>query len=163
MIINILNKHNLADTLDFERPVISVDRTTPLGNPAQFRGGQLAAQRDEQCKFYLDYFVYEFTYGQYEVGGRESQEIILGIPRYPFWKALCNLYFAALHDDIDIACWCAPKRCHAETIYAAINNTIKSNYGIYNVPISIALQGHAPSNYNYQSKMYLPPVSHAAL
>lgn len=157
MIINILNKHNLTNTLDFERPVISVDRTTPLGSPFT-KGG-----RDQMCDDYLDYFVYEFTYGQYEVGARQDEEVILGIPRYPFWKALCNLYFAALHDDIDIACWCAPKRCHAETIFWAINNSIRSNYGIYNVPISIALQNHVPANYNYQSKMYLPPVSHAAL
>lgn len=73
---------------------VIVDRRTPWGNPFPM---QTEAERDSVCD-------------QFEVYAVERVE------REPRW--LDSLVGA------NLACWCAPKRCHAETLMKLANGGV---------------------------------------
>lgn len=79
-----------------------VDRSTVLGNP--FGIGR-DGTRDEVIAKYR-----EWLWGQIEERGE-------------VWEALLRLLSRARRagdNGLGLACWCAPKRCHAEIIRAAL-------------------------------------------
>jgi len=78
---------------------MKVDRTTPLGNPFRMHSEE---DRDEVCDRYDNYFPILLS------KKRASNYFSLLISRY------------RKHGKLRLFCWCAPKRCHAETIKAAI-------------------------------------------
>ncbi len=84
-----------------ERPInaydIKVDRSSPLGNPFYMR---LESQRDKVCDDYRDYIYKEIRAG--------NKRIIQELER------LCQIY--KTYGQLRLFCWCAPKRCHSETI-----------------------------------------------
>lgn len=86
--------------LRFEKPKeawqVRVDRSSILGNPFYMA---IEAQRDEVCDKYEVYFEEQFRLNE------------------QFKEELRRLY--KLHKQygvLELYCWCAPKRCHAETI-----------------------------------------------
>lgn len=69
-------------------------RPTALGNP--FNEGT----RDENCDAYEEWFLEQ-------VKSKENAQ---------FMAQLREIYVNAKHGDIALICYCAPKRCHTETI-----------------------------------------------
>ena len=87
---------NLRD----ERPVYPwdfvVDRRTPLGNPQPITPNY---SRDRVCD------IYEANFRQLLADNVKAS------------MAICELLTALLRfDELRLFCWCAPQRCHAETI-----------------------------------------------
>lgn len=80
--------------------LIKVDRSTPVGNPFYMRNESM---RDEVCYKYEPYF-----YKKVKDAGE-------------FRDYVAYIYRTALKHDVALGCWCAPKRCHADTIAAFIN------------------------------------------
>lgn len=76
-----------------------VDRKSALGNPYYMKN---EAQRDEVCDRY------QLMFRSILSDNSEAR------------KQYNKLLEEARVRDISLACWCAPKRCHAETIKAAI-------------------------------------------
>lgn len=80
---------------------VRVDRSSILGNPYRM---ELEKERDNVCNLYESYF--------YENLGRFSAEL----------DRLISL--ALKYGRLRLFCWCAPKRCHAETIKKFIENKL---------------------------------------
>lgn len=78
-------------------PIIRVDRTSAIGNPFKMNSEN---ERDKVCDEYEAYFNKKVT---------EKTDIT-------FMNELRTIYKLAKEGDVYLACWCAPKRCHAETI-----------------------------------------------
>ena len=76
---------------------VKVDRTSPLGNPYTLTR---ESARDLVCDKYDVYFQ-----------KRKNSTILSG-----FASELARLRALSKTNDITLLCWCAPKRCHAETI-----------------------------------------------
>ena len=91
-----------------QRPVepwqVKVDRTSILGNPFYMSG---ESQRAAVCDKYAEYFEKKF---------REDEA---------FKNELRRLYRILKHyGKLELFCWCAPRRCHAETIKAFLEKYI---------------------------------------
>lgn len=84
--------------LRFEKADFRCDRSSPLGNP--FPMGH-EANRDKVCDQYEKYFYKSLNPDISPRGFLEHLDMILT---------------AANHGPISIGCWCAPKRCHCDTI-----------------------------------------------
>ena len=91
-----LKKYKLKDN----EVLIKVGRSTPVGNPFHMRDESM---RDEVCDKYKVYF-----YKRVKEAGA-------------FRDYVAHIYRTALKQDVALGCWCAPKRCHAETIASFIN------------------------------------------
>ncbi len=91
-IINLRNYRPVAGEV-----LIKVDRSSPVGNPFPMRS---ESQRDEVCDKYEAYFKDKIT-------AKKDQR---------FMGYLRMIYQSALHNNVALGCWCAPKRCHAEAI-----------------------------------------------
>jgi len=91
---------------------IRVDRTSgsPLGNPFHM---QSESQRDEVCNRYADWFHGEIRKGNEKVLD-ELQRIL-------------NLVKQG--KDVELLCWCAPRKCHAETVRAWLTNNLCARKG----------------------------------
>lgn len=76
-----------------------VDRTTPVGNPFFMKD---ESQRDEVCDKYKEWFYSVLFYNN------------LNYEFINYLKKLLKHY--KQFGEITLICWCAPKRCHAETI-----------------------------------------------
>ena len=73
---------------------VRVDRASVLGNPFYLEN---ESQRDEVCNKYEEWF-------------RTNKD-----PAFQMMlDKLCKLY--AEYGQLNLFCWCAPKRCHSETI-----------------------------------------------
>jgi hypothetical protein len=81
-------------------------RGSVLGNPFEM-GNE--SERDKVCEQYKKYF-----HQKVEI---EKDETIL--------KELRIIYKKALHGDVNLGCYCAPKRCHCETIKEFIEKKLK--------------------------------------
>jgi uncharacterized protein YeaO (DUF488 family) len=82
---------------------IRVDRASPLGNPFYMTS---ETYRNQVCDKYEDWFKIKVAY--------EEPFIINEL------KSLKEIY--KLYDRLNLFCWCAPKRCHAETIKKWLEN-----------------------------------------
>lgn len=85
-----------------ERLMIRVDRKSVLGNPYKM-SDRSNAQREYVCDLYEEYIkkALDFTNDKYDIEMDEE---------------LDNIAKLALTHSIDLGCFCAPKRCHGETI-----------------------------------------------
>lgn len=97
--IEIINMRS-GEQLKLGVPVIPVDRGTALGNPFYMAD---ETQRDKVCDQYQEYF-------DKKVKEKTDER---------FMRELRAIYKIAKEEGgVYLACWCAPKRCHAETIKA---------------------------------------------
>ena len=90
--ITILNLRECKPTEPFH---VRVDRGSGLGNPFYMRN---ESERDEVCNKYEEWFNEHCN--DPEIKGKLDD--------------LASIY--KQHGQIILFCWCAPKRCHAETI-----------------------------------------------
>ena len=93
--------------LRYERPQaewqVRVDRTSLLGNPFHMSD---ESQRNKVCDKYEAYFNW-----------------IMQMKSSAFYKEVERLLIIMKkHGKLELFCWCAPKRCHAETIKKYIEN-----------------------------------------
>lgn len=75
--------------------LVKVGRPSPLGNPFYMAREE---QREEVCEKYEQWF----------------QEQVYGSPAVR--AELHRILLLARKNDVALGCFCAPKRCHAETI-----------------------------------------------
>lgn len=90
----------VPDTAKFEAKgykVIRIDRQTPVGNPFYMSS---ETERNKVCEQYQAYF-----------DRKVSEKIDIDFMHY-----LRGIYLYAQRQPVALACWCAPKRCHGETI-----------------------------------------------
>lgn len=84
----------------------AVDRSTPLGNPFPMKGKSDEA-RNEACDKYHAWFHEKMEWLVYHDPNRLD----------PISKMIDEMISACRGEGIiRLFCWCAPKRCHAETI-----------------------------------------------
>lgn len=81
---------------------ICVDRRSPLGNPFYMEN---ESKRNKVCDLYEDWFIKNNSHAV-------LQELTMLLHTYNNYKQL------------RLFCWCAPKRCHAETIKQWLENNI---------------------------------------
>ena len=110
MSITICNMHNGYMDKPYD---VRVDRTSILGNPFPITN---LKHRDVVCDQYADWFVDQLTV---------NLAFMVEIQR------LLDLY--RQHGQLRLFCWCAPRRCHAQTIKEYIlamgqNNAKAANY-----------------------------------
>ena len=78
---------------------VRIDRASILGNPYHMSD---ESQRDKVCEQYEEYFIENMKY-----------------PDTAFHNEVERLYKVFReYGKLELFCWCAPKRCHAETIKA---------------------------------------------
>ena len=94
--IKIINMRS-HEELKLGVPIIRVDRTSAIGNPFKMYS---ESERDKVCDEYEVYF---------------NKKVAEGTD-VKFMNELRAIYKLAKQGDVYLACWCAPKRCHAETI-----------------------------------------------
>jgi len=86
-----------------ERWDMKVDRSSPVGNPYEIKDYREVFKKELDCRDYVCKL--------YEREFERLREI-------PFFEAylqsLVRIY--ERHGRLRLWCWCAPKRCHAETI-----------------------------------------------
>ena len=89
---------NLRDSKPTQPWEVRVDRASVLGNTFRMVSED---QRDAVCDQYEEYF----------------NNIVRTKSNEEFMNELRRLYKLAKHyGKLTLFCWCAPKRCHAETI-----------------------------------------------
>ena len=108
--ITIVNMHK--DPKDGEKRV-RCDRFSPIGNPF-FMINETEEERNRVCDLYQSYFddimknnlTDRQIFEKYQV----SSEIV------KFKEFMRELWRQHKRYDLTLGCWCAPKRCHTETI-----------------------------------------------
>ncbi|OGS70779.1 MAG: hypothetical protein A3F91_09710 [Flavobacteria bacterium RIFCSPLOWO2_12_FULL_35_11] len=101
--ITVVNKHK-------EPKHIYCGRGSALGNPFKMSG---ESERDSVCEKYEAYF-----HEQVEVVKNETM-----------LKELRIIYKQAIQGNINLGCYCSPKRCHCDTIKKFIECKIENKLG----------------------------------
>ena len=96
--------------------LIKIDRSSVLGNPFFMKSED---QRDIVCNQYEQYFG---AIVQNWIGG-----CIIEKKNEEFVNELWRIGQLSKTQDIALACWCAPKRCHGETIKDFIDMQLKGD------------------------------------
>lgn len=94
--------------------LVKVDRSTAVGNPFPMRN---EGERDEVCDDYDNYF--NIIINTYLDSDKKIDPKDL-----PFLKYMGYIVNTAKKQDIALGCWCAPRRCHAETIKKFIESVL---------------------------------------
>ena len=105
MTISVVRKHD-------EPNHIYCGRGSPLGNPFPMRGED---DREAVCDKYEEWF-----YENVEADNFLNYVNAIGATRSPMINMLVDIYTQASRKDINLGCFCAPKRCHCDTIKAFI-------------------------------------------
>ena len=101
MPIEIMNLRNTKPSQPYD---VKVDRSSVLGNPFPMSN---ESQRNAVCDRYAKYASEQIKNGAY-------------------LKEMSRLYYLyKQYGKLRLFCWCAPKRCHAETIKAYLENAEK--------------------------------------
>ena len=111
---------NLSNTYDIEENevLIRVHRPRALGNPFILIN---EAGRDEVCDKYQQYF--DDIVDRYKYGGCEAMSDSELDREQKFMDELHRIqWHLAQGKDVVLACFCAPRRCHSETIKAYLEN-----------------------------------------
>lgn len=103
MAIKIVNRYSLTDKDYATQRVIYCGRGSALGNPFPILVGELGG-RDRVCDEYHTWF-----YDVLIVTAKSN-------------KQLQDIYEASLEGDVWLECFCAPRRCHCETIKSYIES-----------------------------------------
>jgi len=102
---------NLRDEKPKEKFDIRVDRSTIFGNPIRMTN---ETERNLSCDEYAKYFL------------EESKNNPIFIAELDKLVELC-----IVHGKLNLFCWCAPKRCHGETIRTYIFENLGDVTGIF--------------------------------
>jgi len=91
--------HNLRNEKPHKITDVKCDRSSPLGNPVGLQGDE--SKRDWACNHYADWFKKE----------------VLSFNNWPAYEELMRIrHLYRTHGELRIFCWCAPLRCHTQTI-----------------------------------------------
>ena len=101
MTIHIVNKYKDPDH-------IYCGRGSPMGNPFPMNDEK---DRDEVCDQYAAYFARKIEAGD----------------DIHFMDGLQLIYEQAAEGDVNLGCFCAPKRCHTETVKNYIEFMLERN------------------------------------
>ena len=101
--IEIMNLRNTKPTEIYD---VRIDRSSVLGNPYGMHG---ESSRNEVCDMYADLF-YRITVKPGILNKKRIHDFKSELER------ISVLYKE--HGKLRLFCWCAPKRCHGETIKA---------------------------------------------
>lgn len=93
----------------FRGRVQRCDRSTPLGNPCVMKD---EADRDFVCDWYHQYFYHNLN---------------PDIAPSGFLEQLDHLIQMAKREPVMLGCWCAPKRCHCDTIKGYIEQEVRKD------------------------------------
>lgn len=104
--------------------IFNVDRRTPLGNPFSITN---ESTRDLACELYAAYFLKTYDRERRLLDDYDPTSL-------PFFSLLTDIFSKAEFGDVYLACWCAPKRCHGETIQAVINYAIERGSLLTEIP-----------------------------
>lgn len=100
--ITIVNRYTRIE------PAIYCGRGSALGNPFVMKS---EADRDKVCDAYDEYLRRKIEEGN-----------------NPQCEQLNNIWAKWMKSDIALICFCAPKRCHCETIKAVLIEAYKGEY-----------------------------------
>jgi len=106
MNIKIINRYKIKNTPN----TIFCGRGSPLGNPFPINTFQ---GRDDVCELYIDWFNLNLRHPENIQGFHKQLHTIEAMARK--------------HPIIHLECYCAPKRCHCETIKKYIEDKIKED------------------------------------
>ena len=104
--------HNLSKEQMIYPWDVSVDRQSPLGNPFSLYGDE--DMRDDVCERYIEWI-------EEALNLKCIPEVICEYLR------LVELY--KQHGKLRLFCWCAPKRCHADTLKAYLEEDVIEGQG----------------------------------
>ena len=112
--ITVVNKYK-------ELKYVYCGRGSALGNPFPMR---VESERDEVCKKYEDWF--------YSCVDESSFLDLVELPisqtnLNPQTKQLIIIFREAVRTDVNLGCFCAPKRCHCDTIKNFLDNKIEES------------------------------------
>jgi len=117
MVITVVNKYK-------EPNHVYCGRGSPLGNPFYMSS---EFERDKVCDQYQDWFykhVDEVSFIDIYKGDRAH--IPHGMPpNSPQTTMVLEIFAAALEGDVNLGCFCAPKRCHCDTIKQFLDNKLE--------------------------------------
>lgn len=103
MNIKIVNLRNYVPKQHLNEVLIRVERSTVVGNPFYMHN---ESERNEVCNLYKIYFDEQMR------------------TRKSFKEYIDSIVEISRTHNIALGCWCAPKRCHAETIMQYIKEVI---------------------------------------
>ena len=104
---------NLQDEKPTHPWQIRVDRSSPLGNPFPMKD---ESQRDAVCDEYKKFFFSVVDSHDDDDHTKRFMEEL---------SYLFDIYES--YGQLELFCWCAPKRCHAETIRDFMIRRIEDN------------------------------------
>lgn len=93
-----------------KHPTFRCDRVSPLGNPFKLRDAS-EKERHRICNEYDRYF---------------NENLNPDVAPGRFLEYLDQIIQAASKRDITIGCWCAPRRCHCQTIKDYVEREVKN-------------------------------------
>ena len=99
MTITVVNKYKEPDH-------IYCGRGSALGNPFPMH---MESQRDDVCDKYEEWF---------------NEMYLHSLADSPFMKLYEKILEAARIGDVNLGCFCAPKRCHCDTIKQSIEQVL---------------------------------------
>jgi len=94
-------------------------RGSPLGNPYPMHGSS-DAERDYVCDRYQKYF--------------DTKIKDISPENREFHHAIWEIISKAKKGDVNLGCFCAPRRCHCETIKSYVEGVIASETTSEGVP-----------------------------
>ena len=104
--IKIMNLRGLGNRWKQNPYDMKIDRTSPVGNPEPMKK-QTDWERVRVCEIY-----------------RKDFDRLMEIPFFEAYiQSLINIY--KRYGELRLFCWCAPHRCHGETIKHYIERQVK--------------------------------------
>jgi len=91
--------HNMKTSKPYRPYDVKCDRSSPLGSPFYLKGDE--SKRDQVCDAYHGWF---------------HTRVLLGKEPKAYAELIRLQALYKKHGQLRIFCWCAPKRCHTETI-----------------------------------------------
>ncbi len=98
-------------------------RGTALGNPFVMKNDN---ERDQVCDWYKEWFYKNVDVASFL--GIAEADADYDASLNPQTKMLIAIYHEALQGDVNLGCFCAPKRCHCDTIKEFIELKIEESF-----------------------------------
>lgn len=115
---------NLRNSKPSEPYDVRVDRASVLGNPFYMHD---ESERDEVCDKYEEYMR-----AMWNIDTEYLQDKSISMfRRNKYCEAILNLVeIYKKYGTLRLYCWCAPKRCHAESIKRLVEEIVESERSI---------------------------------
>lgn len=108
--MTIVNMHKDSKA---EEKRVRCDRFSPVGNPF-FMKDKSNEERNRVCDLYKEYF-YDIMKNKMD-NEQIKEKYNIEIDTKKFIEFMREIWKVHQRYDLTLGCWCAPKRCHTETI-----------------------------------------------